>query len=63
MRALIKWSDVHLGLGSFVVVIVLRLQILEYFGQHMTADECVGKMVELIRIDQQALKTGQKKQL
>jgi hypothetical protein len=34
--------------------------ILEYFGQHMMADECIGKMVELIRADQQALKTDKK---
>lgn len=38
-------------------------KILEYFGQHMTADESIIKAVELIQLDQKALKDGSKKQL
>lgn len=38
-------------------------KILEYFGQHMTADEIVGKMVDLVQTDQKAIQSGNKKQL
>jgi protein SCO1/2 len=38
-------------------------QILEYFGQHMTAEESIIKAVDLIQKDQAALKAGDKKQM